>query len=121
MRDHHKLRAFQLADDLTLAVYKATITFPKHELFGLTQQLRRGVVSCASNIVEGCARHTEKDYLHFLDIAYGSVCEVQYQLTIAQRLGYFTPEQAQFLCASSRETSKVLNGLITSIRQHRSG
>ena len=116
MRDHTKLRAFQLADALALAVYQATTDFPKHEQFGLTQQLRRAAVSVASNIVEGCARHTQADYLRFLDMAYGSVCEVQYQVSLAVRLGYLKDHHAGLLKDACVETSKVLNGLIRSLR-----
>jgi four helix bundle protein len=116
MRDPTKLRAFQLADELALAVYGATAAFPKHELFGLSQQLRRAAVSCASNIVEGCGRNTQADYLRFLDMAYGSACEIQYQLSLAQRLQYLTPTQAHSLNGACRQTAKVLNGLICSLR-----
>jgi four helix bundle protein len=116
MRDHAKLRAFQLADDLALAVYKATASFPKHELFGLGQQLRRAAVSCASNIVEGFARSTQGEYLRFLDMACGSACETQYQLSLAQRLGYLKPRESDALDDSCRQTAKVLNGLIRSLR-----
>ena len=73
MRDHTKLRAFELADSLALEMYRVTSGFPRHEQFGLTQQMRRAAVSCASNIVEGCARNTHADYLRFLDMAYGYV------------------------------------------------
>ena len=88
MRDYTKLRVFALADKLALAVYSVTTRFPRNEQFGLTSQVRRAAVSVASNIVEGSARHTEGDYLHFLDMAYGSACELQYQLSLASRLGY---------------------------------
>jgi len=64
MRDHTKLRAFELADELVIAVYKATQSFPREEMFGLTSQLRKASVSTASNIVEGCARFTEAEYIH---------------------------------------------------------
>ena len=119
MRDHNKLKAFQLADTLTVAVYRGTGGFPRHELFGLAQQLRRAAVSCASNIVEGCARNSEGDYLRFLDMAYGSVCEVQYQLSLAERLGYLRDEDTQSLKNTCLETSKVLNALIRSLRRTR--
>ena len=116
MRDHTKLRAFELADQLALTVYRATQPFPREEQFGLTSQMRRAAVSVASNIVEGCARHSERDYLHFLDMAYGSARELQYQISLAQRLGLLDAEAYDSLCSLSKETSKVLNGLIRSLR-----
>ena len=94
MRDHRKLRAFELADDLVLAIYSATKTFPQDEMFGLTSQLRRASVSIASNIVEGSARNSEADFLRFLDMAFGSIREVEYQLTIASGLATPIPRQA---------------------------
>ena len=119
MRDPHKLRAFELADGLVLHVYRATASFPKHELYGLAQQLRRAVVSCASNIVEGCARHSEADYLRFLDMAYGSACEAQYQVSVAARLQYLSRKEAQALAADCGEAARVLNGLIRSVPEPR--
>ena len=115
MRDHTKLRAFELADQVVIDVYQVTRNFPKEELFGLTSQVRRAAVSTASNIVEGCARHSKADFLRFLDMAYGSAKEVEYQLSIAERLGY-SNELASIRKACD-ETSKVLNGLIRSIRK----
>ena len=117
MRDYRKLRAFELADDLVLAVYNATNAFPDEERFGLTSQIRRAAVSTASNIVEGCARNSEADYLHFLDIAYGSPCEVEYQAHLAHRLGYLTKDGFNALNSKCKETAKVLNGLIRSLRK----
>ena len=117
MRDHKKLRAFELADDLVLAVYEATKVFPRQEQFGLTSQLRRAAVSMASDIVEGCARNSEADYVHFLDMAYGSAREVQYQISLAYRLGYLQTGSVEELNAKCRETTKVLNGLIRALRR----
>lgn len=116
MRDHSKLRAFELADELALLVYEATRGFPRDEQFGLTSQMRRAAVSTASNIVEGCARHSHSDYLHFLDMAYGSARELQYQVSLAHRLGYLNNAAYRSLSAASQETTKVLNGLIRSLR-----
>ena len=117
MRDHTKLRAFELADQLAVAIYTATRTFPREEMFGLTAQLRRAAVSIASNIVEGSARSSEAEYLHFLDTAYGSAREVEYQLGLAARLGLLREPQWRDLAALSTETSKVLNGMLRSLRK----
>jgi four helix bundle protein len=114
MRDHRKLRAFELADLLALAVYECTREFPRAEMFGLAAQMRRAAVSTASNIVEGCARNSLADYLRFLDMAYGSVREVEYQISLAARLGYVNDATAIIKLAA--EASRVLNGLIRSMR-----
>lgn len=117
MRDHTKLRAFELADQLALGVYSATRGLPKTEQFGLTSQMRRAAVSIASNIVEGCARNTEADYLRFLDVAYGSSRELEYQASLAVRLGYMPQETYEPLRRQCLETSKVLGALIRALRQ----
>ena len=117
VRDHRKLRAFELADQLALIIYQVTRSFPKEELFGLTSQIRRAAVSVPSNIVEGCARNTQVDYLRFLDTAYGSVRELEYQLSLAMRLGLLPDETGNSISSISQETGKVLYGLIRSMRQ----
>jgi len=98
-------------------VYRATRSFPRVEQFALTTQMRKAAVSIPSNIVEGCARETEADYLHFLDIAYGSARELQYQLSLALRLEYLDPSGHAALDSACTETCKVLNGLIRSLRR----
>jgi four helix bundle protein len=118
MRDHRNLRAFELADQLALAVYQTTKTFPKDEIFGMTAQMRRAAVSVPSNIVEGCARNSNADFLRFLDIAFGSGRELEYQLSLATRLGYIDPGESQQLDAIVNELMKVLGGLIKSLRQN---
>lgn len=114
MRDHRKLRAFELADQLAVLVYQQTRHFPREEVFGLVSQMRRAAVSSASNIVEGCARHTHSDYLRFLDIAYGSLRELEYQISLARRLGFLSGTTE--LDTVVVEAAKVLNGLIRSLR-----
>ncbi len=117
MRDHTKLKAFQLADSLTLTVYKISAQLPSEERFGLAAQMRRAAVSIACNIVEGCARCTEADFLRFLDIVYGSARELEYQVSLTFRLGYIDVIGNGELGAACEETSKMLNGLIRSLRQ----
>jgi four helix bundle protein len=117
VRDHSKLRAFELADDLALAVYRATKSFPREELFGMTAQMRRAAVSIPSNIVEGCARRGEADYMRFLDIAFGSLRELGYQLSLAHRLGYLNDSAYRSIESQCVETSKVLAALIRSLRR----
>jgi four helix bundle protein len=87
MRDHKKLRTFEMADEVAVLLYQVTEGFPKEELFGLTSQMRRAAVSVPSNIVEGCARDSQADYVRFLNIAFGSLRELHYQLNLSQRLG----------------------------------
>lgn len=117
MRDHRNLRAFQLADELALLVYRETVGFPKEELFGLTAQIRRAAVSVASNIAEGCGRSSDADFLRFLDMANGSLRELQYQISLAHRLGYLT-QKTSLVSEDSIlfECGRVLHGLIRSIR-----
>jgi four helix bundle protein len=114
MRDHRKLKAFELADALALQVYRETAGFPREEIYGLTSQLRRAGVSVPSNMVEGCARNTEKDYLRFLDDAYGSAKEVEYQASLASRLGYLKTNKLE---EDAAEVARVLNALINSLRK----
>ncbi|HRX86022.1 MAG TPA: four helix bundle protein [Phycisphaerae bacterium] len=116
MRDHTKLKAFTLADALTLRVYETTRWFPVEERFCLAAQMRRSALSVPCNIVEGCGRHTEADFLYHLDMAHGSALELEYQASLAQRLHYLRPEQAS-LVDGCIEVSKVVNGLIRSLRR----
>ncbi len=117
MRDHRKLRAFELADEVVLLVYRLTDQFPKEEVYGLTSQMRRAAVSIPSNIVEGCARESQAEYFRFLEIAFGSLRELHCQLGLSKRLGYVAGEN--FLTSESiiTETEKVLAGLLRSMRR----
>ncbi len=102
-RDHRKLQVFQLARELALAIYKATSGFPAEERFALQSQLRRGAVSIPANIVEGCARRTSAEYIHFLNIALGSAAEVDFLIELAKDLEFLGErESAELLEVTSR-------------------
>jgi len=88
MRDYKKLEVWSMAVDLSVEVYQATSVFPKTELYGITSQIQRAVISIPSNISEGAGRETEKQFSQYLHFAYGSACELETQLIIANRLEY---------------------------------
>ena len=117
MRDHTKLKAFELSDEVALLVYRITAEFPKEEMYGLTSQMRRSAVSVPSNIVEGCARASQTDYLRFLVIAFGSLRELHYQLSLSGRLGYLNSPDLPLLERKIVEAEKTLNGLIRALRK----
>lgn len=117
MRDVTKIEAWKLADDLTVAVYEATRHFPREELYGLTSQLRRAASSVPANIVEGSARGSKKDYLHFLYIARSSLAETQYFIHLSLRLGYLAKPGADALTAQARHAFGCLHGLITAVER----
>jgi four helix bundle protein len=117
MRDYTKIEAWRLADDLTVAVYGRSRSFPREEIYGLTSQLRRAAYSVPANIVEGSSRESKKDYLHFLYIARGSLSETQYFVHLAQPLDYLLPEEADALQQQTKITFTCLHGLIRPVEK----
>jgi four helix bundle protein len=103
VRDPRRLQAFQEADALAVVTYRLTATLPDHERFGLQSQLRRAAVSVATNLVEGSARQSARDYRRFLEIARASSCECAYLLELCVRLAY--------LPATGLEVSRRYEGL----------
>ncbi len=113
---YRDLRVWQEAVELALTVYRATMTFPKHELYGLTSQMRRAAVSISSNIAEGKGHSSDGDFGRFLFHARGSLLELQTQIVIAQGLEYLTEEQAAKLTRTTDDLGRGLNGLIQTVR-----
>ena len=120
MRDYTKIDAWKFADDLTVALYERTRTFPREEIYSLTNQLRRAAYSVPANIAEGASRESKRDYLRFLYIARGSLSETQYFVHLAQRLGYLEKAEAEQLIFQTKQTFACLHGLTRAVEKETS-
>jgi four helix bundle protein len=96
--------------------YRASAAFPRHEVYGLTSQIRRAAVSVPSNIAEGAGRITKGEFIHSIGHARGSLLEIEIQLIVAQRLGYLDAKEIDALLAVTNEVGKLSNGLIRSLK-----
>jgi four helix bundle protein len=110
-KSFRELKVWKLSIDLTVLVYGLTAEFPKSEIYGLSSQMQRAAVSIASNIAEGSARGTRKDFKQFVSIARGSNCELQTQLLIANRLGFAEEHRIGEIEMLSHEVGQMLSGL----------
>jgi len=113
--DHRKLAAFNLADELTTRLYKYTVDFPASERYGLRSQLRRATVSIATNIVEGCARDSDREHSRFFEIAFGSAREVIYLIDLSSRLEMIESASASELLELAKRAAAALAALRKSI------
>jgi four helix bundle protein len=109
------LRVWQEAMKLTAEIYRSTTVFPRHELYGLSQQIRRAAVSVPSNIAEGKGHRSNKEFVHFLLHARGSLLELQTQLMIAEELQYIGKEEGRRLLGLADSVGRALSGLINSM------
>jgi len=105
---YKKLIAWQVADKLAKATYKSTLAFPKHELYGLTSQLRRAALSVSLNIIEGYARNNKKEFGYFLRIALGSLAEVGYLLEFAFAQNYLKDDEFKELESLKNRCGQLL-------------
>ena len=117
---YENLIVWQKAMDLVDVVYDATEPWPRREIFGLTDQIRRAVVSVPSNIAEGQCRTGTREFLHHLSIASGSLGETETILKVGRRRRYIDDETLLPALALSTEVRRLLNGLIRSLRRHSS-
>ena len=113
---YRDLIVWQKAMQLVREIYRVTKVFPRDELYGLTHQLRRAAVSVPSNIAEGQARFSKKEFHHHLSHARGSLVEVETQMLIAEDLGYITADTLAGLMSLTAEVGRLLNGLIASTK-----
>ena len=114
-QDPGRLEAFVLADALVVDVYRMTKSFPSEERFGLESQIRRGAVSVAANLVEGSARRSQRDYLHFVGISIGSASEVRYLLDLSVRLAFVSPQDGANLRDRYSRVIRALQALVSSL------
>ena len=117
MRDFREIKVWSKAHGLTLDVYKATRSFPKDELYGLTSQTRRAAVSVGANIAEGCGKNSRPDFARYLQTALGSATELEYHLLLAQDIGYLVAENHEELTARVREVKRMLTGFIQHLNE----
>jgi len=116
MRNFRKLSVWEKSHTLTLNIYKSTSSFPKEELYGLTSQMRRAASSIPSNIAEGCGRNTQAQFARFLNIAFGSASELEYQLILSKDLSFINNEAFSELIEKITEVKRMLYSLIQKVQ-----
>lgn len=116
MRNFRELRVWQDSIELASLVYEVTKDFPKEEVFGMTRQIRRSVVSIASNIAEGCSRTSNKEFCHFLEISVGSAYEAETQLIISKRASMLSEQKTEDCLAPLHRLEKQITQLIKIVR-----
>jgi four helix bundle protein len=115
MRDFKKLIVWERSHNFVLTLYRLTRLFPKEELYGITSQLRRAVISIPANIAEGSGKQTEKEFARYLSIAAGSASETEYLLILSKDLQFIEESASNDLIIEINEIKKMLNALITKI------
>jgi len=116
IRTYRDLAAWQKGMQLAETVYRVTVAFPSEEKFGLVSQMRRAAVSIPSNIAEGFGRARNTEFRRFLEIARGSLFEMQTQAELARRLGWLKGERLAALKESTHELDAILAGLVRSVK-----
>lgn len=117
VRNYKELIVWQKSMLLVEQVYLLTKSFPKDEIYGLTNQARRAAVSIPSNIAEGQARKGTAEFIHFLSISMGSRAELETQMMIAQRLDYISESELEKLLSLSEEIKKMTHSLVSKLKQ----
>jgi len=115
-QSYRQLIAWQKAMELVVEIYRTTRTFPRDELYGLTSQLRRAAVSVPSNIAEGQARYSRREFYRYLTVARGSLAEIETQVMLVRSLDYLTSGATSLLLTKAGELGRILNGLISSTK-----
>jgi len=119
VKDFHELKVWQKSHELTLAIYRVTVGFPRAELYGLTSQLRRSSASVAANLAEGCGRSGDAEFARFCSIAMGSASELEYHLLLARDLKLFKPGEYEELAPRTTELKRMLTALLQKLNADR--
>ncbi len=118
-KPHKKLDVWKASIELVVAIYSVTSHFPKEELYGLSGQLRRAALSVPANIAEGAARQTHREFTNFLQLAQGSLSELDTELEVAKRLEYINEQSWHHLDLEIERIDKMMSGLIRHLRSKR--
>jgi four helix bundle protein len=116
MKTHRDLKVWNNSINLVTNIYQITNDFPRDELFGITSQMRRAAVSIPSNIAEGAARNSTKEFNKFLSIALGSASELETQILISKNLNYLNSNSSEKLLNDLNEIQKMIQGLMRKVR-----
>jgi four helix bundle protein len=117
VRHYRQLKVWRLGMEIAEGVYRLTADFPKHELYGLSSQIRRAAVSIPSNIAEGHSRESTKEYLHHISFALGSLAELETQLLLSSRLQYSNEQQIKGVLEQADGMGKMLHSLRIALRE----
>ena len=117
VRDYRKIKAWQLSNELALAIYKTTKDFPKSEIWGMISQMRRSAVSVPANIIKGSVRRHKNEYLQFLYTAMSSLAEFGYYIKFSKDIEYINHRKFEELNLKYENTAKILGGLIRYIEK----
>jgi four helix bundle protein len=116
MQNYKDLKVWEKAHEFTLKVYEESRSFPKEELYSLTNQLRRAASSIPANIAEGCGKNSRSDFANFLNIALGSANEADYFLLLSKDLNYLVLSRYETLSERINEVKAMLISLINRVR-----
>jgi len=116
MQDFRKLKIWESAHALALAVYRLTRKFPKEEQYGLTSQIRRASMSIPANIAEGCGRQGDPEFARFLQMAMGSASELDYELLLARDLQYLAPDAYEEVASDLASLRRMINAMLGKLR-----
>jgi len=116
MQNFRNIEVWKKAHDIVKSVYKATVSFPASELYGITSQIRRASISIPTNIAEGCGKGSNADFVRYLQISFGSGNEVEYLLLLSFELNYLDKSTYESLAIQIEEVKKMLSGFIKKLK-----